>query len=918
MSSDVEIHLRAYDEASSVIEQVGNSLSSTFQEVEGKTQELADTTSTATQTMANSFGQVEESAASVGTATEEATSSFSDTAIAMNGVALSGATLFMAFNNIENAQVRVDRANLMVERSTASLETALDNYNNAVAKYGENSQQAQDALGKLQIAQDAYSVSVERADMANRSLVTTEVYAALTVIPSLISIISAVQNAEITWTGIQEGLNAAMDANPILVVIGVIAALVAAFVVAYEKCKPFKDAVNAVGDALGKYLKPIIDAIVGALQWLWNNVLVPIAVFLVGQFGDAIKAVGAAIGWLGNVLTPVINAFKWFFDTVGGAISGLVKQNAEMQSSAEMMFAAIEESAKTHTDPLVTYFKMQYDVMTKTVDDSLNQQLTDINTKYDQMTKDANTTYQTDLSNFTAYWNTKLGVQTNELTTVDQQITSFYDKQIKTTQDSYQQQIDVANAGYQQQLTDFTSFWDQKFGIQNTQLDAVNSKITSHYDAEVKTTQDAYQKQIDATNQYYDDLQAATDAGLAKIRADRQADLDNLELNMLLQKTALETQHNEGLMSDKDYQTALTALNSTYNTQRSEMSDSYRLQELEAEKTQKDQSTQIATDRQTALTTIQTNEATAITGIENQKNTDLAAAQDQYTVLTTTKANALAATVQSLKEQEMRAVYQLEIQKNADLSAAQDQYQTMYTNHQNQLLQISSQKASEIQAAEVAAAAQKALALGNVENQINSNVALTENQKLSIIQGVNGQISASTSSTWSSMSSTVGYYANVITGSVAGAMAGVVSSVSNAMSTAQSLVNSAMSGVAAGVAAGLGSANQSIQTFNAGICFAHALEKAANQSAATMDVWQKMIQDNLAKGMDNIKSFNSMLAVQGVIQSKSGANVGSGGTQYITVYPTINIGNIGSPQDAANAVDLINQGISESFRRRNY
>ena len=150
-------------------------------------------------------------------------------------------------------------------------------------------------------------------------------------------------------------------------------------------------------------------------------------------------------------------------------------------------------------------------------------------------------------------------------------------------------------------------------------------------------------------------------------------------------------------------------------------------------------------------------------------------------------------------------------------------------------------------------------------------------------------------------------------------MAGVVASVSNAMSTAQSLVSGAMAGVAAGVAAGLGSANQSIQTFNAGICFAHALEKAANQSATTMDAWQKMIQDNLAKGMDNIRNFNNTLAVQGVLQGQAGGRSGGGGgTQYINVYPTVNIGSIGNPADAAAAVEIVNQGISEALRRRSY
>ena len=381
MSSDVEIHLRAYDEASNVIQSVASILDNTFQEVEGKTQELADTTSTATQTMANSFGQVEESAAGVGAATEKVTSSFSDSVVAMNSLALSGATLFMSFERVEKAEVAVDRANLMVQRSAETVDQAQKNLAESIDKYGANSEQAVDAADKLRIAQEALSVAQERAGISTNNLNQAMVYSALTVIPSLVAMVTAVGKAEETWTGIQRALNTAMDTNPILVVIGVIAGLVAIFVTVYETCKPFKDAIDSIASTFMSYLKPAVDAIVSALQWLWNNVLVPLAIFFAGAFGDAIKAVGAALSWLGDVLKPVIDAFKWFFGEIGNAIEGFKKQASDAQAQAELMFSAIQESAKTHTDPLVTYFKMQYDAMAKTVDDSLNQQLADINTK---------------------------------------------------------------------------------------------------------------------------------------------------------------------------------------------------------------------------------------------------------------------------------------------------------------------------------------------------------------------------------------------------------------------------------------------------------------------------------------------------------------------------------------------------------
>ena len=246
------------------------------------------------------------------------------------------------------------------------------------------------------------------------------------------------------------------------------------------------------------------------------------------------------------------------------------------------------------------------------------------------MTQAQNTAYQTDLTNFTAYWDEKLGTTTNELTTIDGKINSFYDKQISDAQNSYQKQIDAANAGYQQELTDFTDFWNQKLGISNTQLDTVEGEIISHYNQQESDVRDSYQRQIDATNQFYDDLEAANNAGLNAIRADRQASLDDLELTMLKEKVALEDAHDAGQISEEAYQAGISALQKSYNSMRSETSDHYRLQELEAEATAKTASVGIETDRTTALTTIKGQEADAITGLETQKNADLTTAQNQY------------------------------------------------------------------------------------------------------------------------------------------------------------------------------------------------------------------------------------------------------------------------------------------------
>ena len=114
--------------------------------------------------------------------------------------------------------------------------------------------------------------------------------------------------ATIAATAAQWGLNAALLANPVVLIVAGIVALVAALILAYNYCKPFKDAVDAIGKALWDALKPAIDVIIGALTWLYENVIKPIAEFLFGTFMNAINAVGGALKWLGDTVT---GAWNW-------------------------------------------------------------------------------------------------------------------------------------------------------------------------------------------------------------------------------------------------------------------------------------------------------------------------------------------------------------------------------------------------------------------------------------------------------------------------------------------------------------------------------------------------------------------------------------------------------------------------------
>ncbi|MFB9776341.1 tape measure protein [Brevibacterium otitidis] len=130
----------------------------------------------------------------------------------------------------------------------------------------------------------------------------------------------------------QAGLNAALAANPIGLVIIAIAALIAIFVLAYKKVGWFRDMVDAawagIKTAVGAVvdwfqttvwpvLKQVWDGIAAGALWLWNNAIKPA--------WDGIKtAVAAVIGWFQTSVGPALSQatsviggiFSWLYENI--------------------------------------------------------------------------------------------------------------------------------------------------------------------------------------------------------------------------------------------------------------------------------------------------------------------------------------------------------------------------------------------------------------------------------------------------------------------------------------------------------------------------------------------------------------------------------------------------------------------------
>ena len=163
---EINILLRATDEASSVIAKASGNIERSMQNVEASSKQVAK----AQQTQEISVRQL---------------------ALGMNGLATSAFSLYDAVDRVQDMQVSVDRANLQVKSSLNSLEDAQRRYNNAVAKYGEDSEQAQAAQADLLVAQERHNVAIERAEMLQGNYNETIARSVLQIIPTAITMVDS-------------------------------------------------------------------------------------------------------------------------------------------------------------------------------------------------------------------------------------------------------------------------------------------------------------------------------------------------------------------------------------------------------------------------------------------------------------------------------------------------------------------------------------------------------------------------------------------------------------------------------------------------------------------------------------------------------------------------------------------------------
>jgi len=233
MATEIDILLKAVDEASAV-------LSGAADKIRG------------------SMGGVEEANTKVDAAQKKTDSSCKDLVTGFSGVATGAFALYMTVDRVEKSQFALEKANLAVTRSNESLDQAQKNVTEAIAKYGVGSAEAKDASDKLAIAQDAFALANDRASLAQGNVNQAMLQGALTIVPTLITIVSSAKSALGGMEGAQKLLNMAMEANPIMLIVAAIGILIGVLVTLYLTCEPVRNAIDGIGRFLG-LLPPAIN-----------------------------------------------------------------------------------------------------------------------------------------------------------------------------------------------------------------------------------------------------------------------------------------------------------------------------------------------------------------------------------------------------------------------------------------------------------------------------------------------------------------------------------------------------------------------------------------------------------------------------------------------------------------------------------
>ncbi len=126
------------------------------------------------------------------------------------------------------------------------------------------------------------------------------------------------------WAAAQWVLNAALRANPIMIVVTVVTALVAAVILAYKHSETFRKVVDAAGRAAVGAFRAVLGAVQNVVGWVRRNWPLLLAI-LTGPIGIAVLLIVRNLGKITAFVKGIPGAFRGAFNGVKKAITDAVE-----------------------------------------------------------------------------------------------------------------------------------------------------------------------------------------------------------------------------------------------------------------------------------------------------------------------------------------------------------------------------------------------------------------------------------------------------------------------------------------------------------------------------------------------------------------------------------------------------------------
>ena len=152
---------------------------------------------------------------------------------------------------------------------------------------------------------------------------------AVTTIQQMAEALKLVKVATAAWSAVQWVLNAALNANPIGLIVIAIAALAAGIIYAYKHSETFRNIVQSVWEGIqtaisfawNNVIKPVIDGLVQGFQWVWQKAQ-EMGGFVAQVWETFKNGITAAKDWVGARVGDIVNFFTGLPQRITNAVSG--------------------------------------------------------------------------------------------------------------------------------------------------------------------------------------------------------------------------------------------------------------------------------------------------------------------------------------------------------------------------------------------------------------------------------------------------------------------------------------------------------------------------------------------------------------------------------------------------------------------